>query len=167
MRKIPITKGYVAIVDDDDFEMINIHKWNAELSKRKDGTILTVYAKRWGGTVDGKERKIFMHRVICNVANHLFVDHIDGNGLNNSKANLRICTASQNQRNKFPSKNGKTSIFKGVYWHIQSKRWVSRIKASGVSIYLGCYRDEIEAALAYNNAAKLLHGEFARLNTVA
>ncbi len=104
-----------------------------------------------------------MHRAILNAPKGLLVDHIDGNGLNNRKSNLRLCTFAQNAHNSRPRRNS-SSRYKGVCWHKVKKKWTVSIYKGGKRTYLGYYDDEIEAALAYDRKATELFGEFAYLN---
>ena len=104
-----------------------------------------------------------MHRAILNAPKGLLVDHIDGNGLNNRKSNLRLCTFAQNAHNSRPRRNS-SSRYKGVCWHKLKKKWTVSIYKGGKRTYLGYYDDEIEAALAYDRKAEELFGEFAYLN---
>lgn len=120
-----------------------------------------------------------MHRMILNPPQNLFVDHKDRNGLNNQRDNLRICTASQNQKNKIATGVSKylgVSIHKNkhkiylkkkkLYLIYINEYWIAHINVNGKSIHLGLFKDEIEAAKAYNKAAKKYHGDFARLNII-
>ena len=91
------------------------------------------------------------------------IDHINGNGLDNRKVNLRLCNSSQNQRNARKRKSG-TSRFKGVDWHKESKKWRARICVNRKRIHIGRYKSEFEAAQAYDKKAIELFGEFASLN---
>ena len=87
----------------------------------------------------------------------------DGDGLNNQKANLRICTRSQNKMNGKSYKNS-SSKYKGIWWVKKNKKWRVRIRLNNKTIHLGYFKDETEAAKAYDSKAKELFGEFARLN---
>ena len=92
------------------------------------------------------------------------VDHIDGNGLNNQRNNLRIVTNQQNGMNQKKQRRSTTSRYKGVCWHNKNKGWMAGIKHNRKTIYLGCYETEEEAALAYNTEATRIFGEYAKLN---
>jgi len=118
----------------------------------------TFYAVRADGNT-----KTSMHREIMNAPKGLDVDHIDGNGLNNRKSNLRLCTHAENVHNSRPMRNG-SSKYKGVCWHKTYKKWYSSIGKTGKRFYLGRFDNEIDAALAYDKKAKELFGEFAYLN---
>jgi len=104
-----------------------------------------------------------MHRLIMNAPEGLVVDHIDRNGLNNRKCNLRLCTKAQNVQNSRPRRN-RSSKYKGVFWNKLNKKWSASIHKGDKRIYLGGFDDEIEAALAYDRKAAELFGEFAYLN---
>ena len=158
MKQIALTQNKFAIVDDEDFEKLNQFKWHAE--KRGD----TFYARRSeGGRLHLK--RFYMHRqVMAPNNNKIHCDHISGNGLDNRKSNLRLCTSSENLMNQRPS-IGATSKYKGVYWDKSRNKWGSRIGINGIGIYIGRFLDEIEAAKAYNLKATELFGDFARLNT--
>lgn len=104
-----------------------------------------------------------MHREIMNAPKGMVVDHIDGNGLNNRKSNLRICTQAQNNLNSRPKRNC-SSRYKGVSFYKRDKIWQVQIFHNSRTIFLGRFDDEIEAALAYDRKAAELFGEFAYLN---
>jgi hypothetical protein len=150
MREVNLTKGYVALVDDEDYELVSQYKWYPEKGTN------TYYAK---GNIGNKFRdgSIRMHNLILGK----LVDHINGDGLDNRRENLRLCTNSQNQMNKVAW--GKSN-FKGVDFHIGSKLWRSRIQLNGKSIFIGRFSSEEAAALAYDAKAKELFGDFAKLN---
>lgn len=153
MKEIKLTRGKVALVDDDDFEWLNQWKWYANNN----------YATR--NIYGSKKTTITMHRLIMKtVGSKICVDHIDGNRLNNQRQNLRLATKSQNAANKFATKG--TSKYLGVWWNKQGNGWQAEVKKNYIKFYVGIYKDEKEAALAYNAAAIEKHGEFARLNVI-
>lgn len=156
MREIKLTQGKVAMVDDEDFERINQFKWHAH----KPTASRTYYAVR-NGLPKGK--RIFLHREIMQTDKDLTVDHIDHDGLNNQKSNLRNCTHQQNTSNKSAHKNS-TSKYVGVSFDKARNKWAAGIKINYKRIALGRYITEEGAAEAYNIAAKKLHGEFANIN---
>lgn len=158
MKRIPLTRGKFAIVDDEDYEWLNQWKWYAQKHHR------TWYAKR-AILKNGKLKTIYMHRQIVNAQKGQETDHKDGNGLHNQRSNLRFCTGSQNQMNKKMQKNC-SSEFKGVYLGNRLKRWRARIFLNKKQFHLGYFDKEKDAAKAYNKVAKKYFGEFARLNNV-
>jgi len=154
MKKIKLTKKQFALVDDEDFDFLNQIKWQTH---KIGNTFYAYHGKRIGS-------KIFnyaMHRIIINPPNDLQIDHIDHNGLNNQKYNLRICNSAQNQMNKISNKK-----YKGVYVFYRGiKKYIkSNIKINNKLKHLGYFNTEKEAAEAYNIAAKELFGEFANIN---
>jgi hypothetical protein len=156
MAEIKLTQDQVAIVDDENFERLNKHKWYA-MRKRK-----TFYAAR---EVISGERKlqILMHREILNAPLGVHVDHVDGNGLNNKINNIRICTRSQNQYNRGITKRNKSG-YKGVRWDEKAGKFRSVIHFNHTEVFLGHFTSVIDAARAYDEAAIKYHGEFAKLN---
>ncbi len=155
MKKIPLTQGKFALVDDEDFDWLNKWKWYAH----KDYS--TFYANRHGQGCNDKN--ILMHREIINVSKGQLIDHKDRNGLNNQKSNLRVCNAYENCCNRKLHSNNKTG-FRGVVFYPLLNKYMVRIKNKNKTHCLGLYSSLIEAAKAYDIKAKQLHGEFARLN---
>lgn len=158
MKQIPLSQGLFALVDDEDFEYLNQFKWHARKSRD------TFYASRNLKISKNNRKTIQMHRVILGTTDtKIQGDHIDGNGLNNQKSNLREATHEQNRRNTKSYKNG-VSKYKGVSYRKDSKKWRSIINFNKKVIRLGYFSSEIEAAKAYDVKAKELFGEFAWLN---
>lgn len=155
-KQIPLTRGKYAIVDDEDYEWLNQWKWFHGRYKHGEYAQRSVYK-------DGKQTTQFMHRIILKTPDELLTDHINRNGLDNRRANLRICTATQNGSNRLVPKHN-TSGYKGVGWHKQRQRWRARATADGIEHFLGYFSDIEEAAHAYDRAAIKFHGEFATLN---
>lgn len=162
MKEIKLTKGKVALVDDEDFEYLNQWKWQAQKSNK------TYYAKRGIGIskTNPKHYSVKMHRQIMGVKSYKEdarqVDHKDWNGLNNQKENLRVCTPSQNAYNRRSSKGD--SKYKGVLKQPKSEYWGAKITVKTRGKMLGVFEDEKEAAIAYDNAARKYYKEFAVLN---
>lgn len=159
--EIPLSKGLVAIVDAADYQWLSKWKWCAFKAPHQN----TYYAMRKERMPDGKRRTVRMHRSIMDASADQEIDHKDGNGLNNTRGNLRIATHQQNACNRrLPSHN--TSGHRGVSWAKFCQKWQARIQIDGKKKNLGYFATLEEAAQAYNKAAKEFHGEFARLNNV-
>lgn len=155
MREIKLGRSELTtIVDDDDFDLVAGHAWGLRRHRRN----LYVHES---ASCCGKYRQL--HRVIMGALPGQQVDHRDGNGLNNTRSNLRITTNSQNAANR--RKQAGSSAFKGVRL-VQSRvrPWYAAIKKDGRRTHLGCFLSEVDAAHAYDTAARLLFGEFAALN---
>jgi hypothetical protein len=150
----PTFPSTFAKVDDSDYEALSAFKWSASKPHN------VVYVVR-GVTVDGKQTTIRMHQQILGDA--IAVDHIDGDGLNNQRANLRKCTDQQNGQNR--RKTHGRSKFKGVSWHKGTRKWRATIVADGRQRALGYFDCEGCAAIAYDRAAKRSFGEFACPNS--
>jgi hypothetical protein len=160
MKKISLTQGQVALVDNSDFDFLNQWKWYAH--KKKDDN--TFYARRKGNRKENF-KTIFMHRVILNIphGDKRIPDHINRNGLDNRKCNLRIVNHSINRNNsKILSNN--TSGYRGVHYSKKDKRWRSRISINGKRINIGTYKDIIDAAKAYDVVVLELIGVIIPLN---
>ena len=162
MSEIELTQGKVALVDDEDFEWLSEYKWCLGIDKN------TCYARRSQFQKDKSPLTIRMHREILGLhkGSRGHVDHIDGNGLNNQRSNLRVCTNQQNCWNRSPRKN-TTSKYKGVSWQSRSKMWKATITCKHKAHFLGYYKNEEDAARAYDKIAIRLFGEFAKTNEVA
>lgn len=158
-KEIPLTKGKVALVDDDDYEALNAHNWCAHQVQAG------CYAVRSGSIKGGQERRmLLMHREIMGAPEGLEVDHINGDTLDNRRENLRLATKAQNAANRRKTKAPTSSQYLGVSWHPHTRKWTARIAVGTRKHYLGVYSDEREAALAYDRAARHYRGEFAVLN---
>lgn len=159
MREILLTQGKAALVDDDDYDALMLHKWQA---CKDHGGNWYAQRRRWSRSLG---KPIHMHREVLQAPDGVSVDHRDGNGLNNTKQNLRLCTNSQNIANAKRRKDN-SSGFRGVTANGRSwgKRWVAQIKYQNKNFYLGIYDEPAAAARAYDIKAKELFGEFARLN---
>jgi hypothetical protein len=157
MKEIVLSKGKCALVDDEDYEYLNQWKWSLS------GPPNSLYAIRAYGP-RRKREYIQMHRVIMNTPKHLVVDHIDHNGLNNQKSNLRNCTRQQNQMNMKVIK--ASSKYRGVYLapHQSKTSIYAGIRVNGRHKHLGSFKTEVEAAMEYDKVAKQFRGEFAILN---
>lgn len=153
-KQIALTQGLFATVDDADFEWLSRWKWTAQRNGQR------VYAMRY----EAGRQLVLMHRLINQTPDGMVTDHIDGNGLNNQRNNLRTATQLQNMMNRH-GKRGGSSSFKGV-WADPSPRnrklWRAAIRLNGKLKYLGRFETEQEAGDAYAAAASLHFGEFSR-----
>jgi hypothetical protein len=149
IRYIGLTHGKVATVDAADYPWLSQYPWSAKRLGRK-----------WYACWRRGRRTIFMHRLIMQPGPGLVVDHIDGNGLNNRRCNLRVCTAAQNRANSRPC--GGSSGYVGVY--PKGNKWRAGITCRGEHYYLGLFDDEVAAAKARDRKAYELHGVHAYLN---
>lgn len=158
-------ESFVVFVDDEDYEMVSKYKWHID----RKGYVRCYY---------GYDKKVFIHRMILGLTDpQIFTDHIDHNPLNNQKYNLRPCSHTQNMRNKqckgkipykgvsimrFTNKvkNKKTGIIKEYHYMY----YQASIRENGKCVNLGTFKNPIDAAVAYDNAAIRIYGEFAWLN---
>lgn len=140
-----IIDGHVVTIDASDLHLLSARPWTVKTHRKKSYVMVG--------------RRIALHREIAMPAEGLVVDHINGDSLDNRRANLRVCTARDNHRNKSPRKGRP---FKGVC--ARAGRYRAMVMVDGVQKGAGAYASEIEAAVAYDVAARTHHGEFARLN---
>ncbi len=157
-RRIPLTQGKYAIVDPEDYPRLSKHKWYVVRSPRSD------YAARYVTIGYRRQTTVRMHRVIMNARPGQFIDHINHNGLDNRKANLRLASNAQNSWNKRKQRGNHSSKYKGVSFFKRENKWTARIQANGKKIFLGIFKNEIDAAKAYDAAARKYYGQFAYLN---
>jgi len=156
---IALSNGGQAIVDKDDYDWLIFFAWHKSESNGDN-----YYARTSVKTAEGEIVSISMHRLILNPPDHIVIDHINHDGLDNRKSNLRLCYAAQNLMNQ---KQGRgASKFKGVHPRISkdSIRWQAYINFEGKQTHLGFFDTEEDAAKAYDRHAKNLFGEFAKLN---
>lgn len=161
MKKILLSQGKVALVDDKDYPEIVKYNWFY---------MGNGYAVRNNPRRNGKRSQTYMHHAILGKPSpSKEVDHKNRNRLDNRRSNLRFCTAKQNQANQvgFPDKPNRSSQYKGVHWFRLQNCWRTMVYYDGKSHHIGCYKSEEEAALAYNKEAVKQWGEFAYLNPVS
>ena len=157
MKEMVLLRGEVALVDDDVFEQVKSLKWRTDTN----GYVVTGnYKNGTKGTFQS------LHRLIMQAPSHLMVDHVDGSPLNNLRSNLRVCTNSQNQANRYGTGGQTSSRFRGVYWEAKGQVWRARIQVKGKTIHLGKHPSELDAAEAYVNAARFYWGEFANQEVI-
>lgn len=158
MKTIPLTRGLVACVDDEDYEVLRKFRWYAHRCPNQD-----YFYARCGLPHNGGTKQVLMHRMILALTDpKVGVDHIDRNTLNNCRDNLRLADKSQNGHNT-GKRRVNTSGYKGVSWHRQSGKWLAQIVADKKWHYLGIYETPEAAHAAYCKAADRLHGQYARV----
>lgn len=157
MKIIKLTRGYETVVDDEDYDWLSKYNWNASWR----GAAYYAYRPRLNSDGPGPST-IAMHRTIMKTPDGLFVDHINENTLDNRKENLRNCTRAQNYHHRKKRRDSQCS-FKGIHKDSNGS-WKTRISLNGKRYYIGSYRNERLAALVYDAAARLFHGEFAVTN---
>lgn len=149
MKEILLTQNKVALIDDEDWELVKNYKWSAQKGKND-----TFYAVT---TIT-----VPMHQLIMGIKDQA-IDHINGNGCDNQKINLRTATSQQNSFNR-RKRSGCSSLYKGVCWSKKAKKWRAYLTKDQHYLSLGYFKDEKEAARAYDRAALIHFGSFARLN---
>ncbi len=158
-RLIPLTQGKYAIVDPDDFYWLIRHKWTASRVYNKFYAVRSELCK-----TSGKRKSLRMHREIAHTPEGLECDHINGNSLDNRKANLRSATRQQNCWNSRKRRPKSLSKYKGVSRNKRGRPWKAQLIVDGKRMYFGCFNEEKQAAKVYDAAAKKYYGEFAALN---
>lgn len=155
-KEIQLPKGYVAIVDDEDLDNVAGYKWLSLTDKSGNIYVRANVCK------DNTVKTVYMHRLLMGVTDaKIFVDHINGDCLDNRRSNLRLCTNAENGRNRGVSKRSSSGV-KCVSWVEKNKKWVASIGLNGKTIHLGLFSAQSDAASAYKAAAIECHGEFAR-----
>ena len=146
MREIVLTRGQVAIVDDEDFEAVSAFKWCAQPSRHTFYALRNVRRPGGGKTTENLHRLVLARKLGRPLLNGEKADHENGDGLDNRREKLRLATNAQNMRNCFKSLPNKSSQFLGVARHRATKKWQASIRVPGKSIYLGLHDTELGAA---------------------
>jgi len=156
MKKIPLGDGKYSLVDKEDFKKFSKFRWHIKKGRNK---FYAQHCTRMGGA----EYNVKLHRAILdlNYGDNKMVDHINGNGLDNRKINLRICGYPQNASNSRRYSNN-SSGYKGVHWHKLKEKWQATIRYFGNKIHVGYFSTALKAKRAYNKKSKELFGEFHR-----
>ena len=163
MKKIelrPYGRGNFVLIDDDDYDQITQWKW----SLRGRYAVRFIY-KRDSTTGKHKQHRVWMHRAILSTPADLVSDHINGNGLDNRRVNLRVATEQQNKQNR-RSKRTSSSVYVGVSWSSKYRRWIAQLVHNGSKIFGGYFITEEQAALIYNHFAYKYRGDFAHTNLI-
>jgi len=158
MKKIKLTQGKVTIVDDEDYEWLSQWEWYYAKNNPKDRY---GYARRNSKYNGGKRKTILMHREVLKAEKEEICDHINHNGLDNRKSNLRIVTSRQNAANR-RKRIDSSSKYRGVVWYKRDKKWRVAVGCK----HIGYFQDIKEAALAYNKKAREVYGDYAYQNKV-
>lgn len=156
MREIPLSQGYIAKIDDADWPLVSGHSWHAYVHPRGGN----VYAKATVRKGRGKS-VVWMHRVILGARPGQIVDHANGDGCDNRRSNLRLCSHRENMRNRRAARTNKLGL-KGVYQ--DGSRFRAIIMVDKRQMPAGNFNCPLKAARAYDVAAMRHFGEFARLN---
>lgn len=156
MKRIWLRRGICTFVDDEDYKFLSQYSWHLHL---------TPSGKKYARIGSGDRIKsISMHRLLLEAPFGIEVDHINGNGLDNRRKNLRLCSSQQNRRNMKPRSQSR---YKGVTWRKNRRKWVAQIELGDrKNVYLGSFSNPKDAARAYNEAARTHFGEFAWLNRI-
>lgn len=154
MKTVFLPNGMTTTVDNQDYE--KVVQW-------KDWYVLGGRVARKSARIGTPGRKtVYMHRLIMSPKDGMVVDHIDGNALNNQRSNMRVCTSHQNKMNRHKVRG--SSKYKGACWDKSRNKWLSQITSKGKRMFLGYFDNEEDAAIVYDVAAQLFHGEYAKLN---
>ena len=162
LKKISLTRNYYTLVNDDDYKIFSKERWQANVKDRRNITKVTASRVK---AINGKPTTLYLHREIMKAPKGMYVDHINGDTLDNRRRNLRLCSNSENMRNRGKNTNN-TSGYKGVSFSKERNMWESKIIHQYKTYHLGYFNTKEKAARAYNRGAKKYHGKFAMKNVV-
>lgn len=152
--RVELSGGHHALVDTQDIHKVATSRWCA-----------TKFGHSWYASRNTEVGGVgLLHRLIMDAPDNLVVDHISGDSLDNRRANLRLCTKAENNRNRTVMQSTNTSGYRGVSWQTSRQRYVAQIKLDRKPRNLGRFLCPIEAAIVRDMAAIAFHGEYAVLN---
>lgn len=152
MKVIDLGCGMKSIIDDADFNLVSKYKWCPRWSAR---------AKQHYASAPVNGARVDMHRFLMDSPKGMCIDHINHDGLDNRRENLRICTNAENSRNRRGANRNSKSGIRGVYFHKQAKTWFAEVRVNGKKVYLGSFKTPDEAAKVMPAALKKHFGSFA------
>jgi hypothetical protein len=161
-KKIELRNGGHVIVDSEDYEQLSAYAWRRDDHTRPNGSSVS-YATRFTKKDNGNHTRVYMHRQIMDTPKGTLTDHINHDGLDNRRANLRFCNHTQNQNNARPQK-GRSSKWRGVTYYKKNRKFLSSLIYNKKRYYLGMNRSEGTMAMIWNAKAMELFGEFAYQN---
>ena len=155
--EISLSQNLKALIDEEDYPLVSKYIWHAYKSKNT-----------WGAaTHPSRNKSISLHRLIMSCPKGMCVDHINGNGLDNRRENLRICTIAENNRNRVRMQKNNISGFRGVFWEKSCKKWRSQISINNKNVHLGIFKNIEDAYNKYCEASKRYYGEFSPIGGVS
>lgn len=157
MKIIKLTQGERTLIDDEDYDKVIKHSWCVHKNPKKH--TIKKYAK-----ARINKRNVYLHRFLLKPDSKILIDHINRDGLDNRRKNLRLVTASQNSMNSTGRVHTRKSKYKGVSWIRRDEKWAAKIEINNKKIILGVFNSQIQAARVYDKKAKELFGQYARLN---
>jgi len=154
---VPLTRGLVSVIDAADVPLVEGWNWSASAQGRS----RVNYAVRAFANGQGGYSRVLLHRLLGGASPGVDVDHIDGDGLNNRRSNLRLCARAENLWNVGPPSTNSSGV-KNVSWDASRQRWYVSLKANGKTVLIGRFENLLDAAIAADEARERLHGDFAR-----
>lgn len=162
MKEIPLSQGKVALVSDEDYDHLCQYRWCAHRGGPRSSAYAVRNTGKWPHRTHTQMHRVIAERMGLEIAG-LEVDHINGDGLDNRRSNLRVATAAENRRNRRRSSNN-SSGYKGVSFNRHARKWAAHIGTGGAFLHLGYFVSKEDAAREYDSAARKYFGAFARTN---